>query len=206
MALSLWRVITLSLCGASAVRLQYRAAQPPLVRCSPPRCDAGPESAVAAEDEDEEDKSVKLVPMSTPLGFDELEPAPGPPVPTLQDGPSDGRAVFVSVGMFKAGMMPSEELTARYVQWLSGKRTDDNGQLVTVEPAPSVGLCRASYLNAQQVLPPPGPAPPLLRAITAGMPSCNATNALAPVMSRRCSTRSRTWASASPRRSSRLRT
>ena len=27
-------------------------AQPLLVRCSPPRCDAGPESAVAAEDEE----------------------------------------------------------------------------------------------------------------------------------------------------------
>ena len=85
----------------------------------------------------DDDASVKLVPMTTPLGFEDLAPVPGPPVPTPTDAPMDARQVFVSVGMFKKGLMPSEPLTTQYVQWLS-------------EPATGIGVCRSDYLNAQQ--------------------------------------------------------
>ena len=91
----------------------------------------------AADAKFDEDASVKLVPMSTSLGFEDMPTVVGPPVPTLKDAPKDGRSVFVSVGLFKKGLMPSEPLTTQHVEWLS-------------QTATGVDVCRADYLNAQQ--------------------------------------------------------
>ena len=80
---------------------------------------------------------MKLVPMSTSLGFEDMPTVVGPPVPTLKDAPKDSRSVFVSMGLFKKGLMPSEPLTTQHVEWLSQTTT-------------GIDVCRADYLNAQQ--------------------------------------------------------
>jgi len=145
----IWRTLALvaTLSSAGAVRLQPHARA--LRRCSAPRCAAAPDEAVegaaeaaaaamaAADAKFDEDASVKLVPMSTSLGFEDMPTVVGPPVPTLKDAPKDGRSVFVSVGLFKKGLMPSEPLTTQHVEWLS-------------QTATGVDVCRADYLNAQQ--------------------------------------------------------
>lgn len=76
--------------------------------------------------------------MTTSLGFETMDTVDGPPVPTLsKDVPKDARSVFVSVGMFKEGLMPSDPLTTQYVEWLS-------------QTATGIGVCRGDYLNVQQ--------------------------------------------------------
>lgn len=82
---------------------------------------------------------MKVVPMTTSLGFDDMPSVMGPPVPTLVDAPKDARSVFVTVGLFKKGLMPSDPLTTQHVEWLSNASA-------------GIDVCRADYLNAQQSL------------------------------------------------------
>ena len=70
----------------------------------------------AAGAEEEEDVTVKVVPMTTSLGFEDMPTVMGPPVPTLEDAPKDARSVFVTVGLFKKGLMPSDPLTTQHVE------------------------------------------------------------------------------------------
>ena len=82
---------------------------------------------------------MKVVPMTTSLGFEDMPTVMGPPVPTLEDAPKDARSVFVTVGLFKKGLMPSDPLTTQHVEWLSNASA-------------GIDVCRADYLNAQQSL------------------------------------------------------
>ena len=82
---------------------------------------------------------MKVVPMTTSLGFEDMPTVMGPPVPTLEDAPKDARSVFVTVGLFKKGLMPSDPLTTQYVEWLTNASA-------------GIDVCRADYLNAQQSL------------------------------------------------------
>ena len=136
----IWRTLALlaALSSAGAVRLQPHARG---LRRSAPRCAAASDEAAegAAAAEEEEDVTVKVVPMTTSLGFDDMPSVMGPPVPTLADAPKDARSVFVTVGLFKKGLMPSDPLTTQHVEWLSNASA-------------GIDVCRADYLNAQQSL------------------------------------------------------
>lgn len=127
--------LSLSLAHALQLQLQLRPPQLLSVRCHAVRCEEKEApAAVERGEDDDEDRSIKLVPMTTPLGFDDYPITPGPPVPTEEEPVPDGRDLYTVVGMYAEGLMPSPVLQDRYVEWLEG----------------SGGLCTARYLPAAQ--------------------------------------------------------
>lgn len=122
--------LSISLVHALQLQLQLRPPQLRSARCQAARCSDDD----AAAGDDEEDRSIKRVPMTTPLGFDEFPITPGPPVPTLEEPVPDGRDLYTVVGMYADDLMPSPLLQDRYVEWLER----------------SSGVCTARYLPREQ--------------------------------------------------------
>jgi len=90
-----------------------------------------------SEEESAERYQDKLVdPMTTSLGIeDELEPFPGPPVPSEIPEVVDDRPIFLCLSLYQQGMMPSDDLQAAYFAWLS-----------SVKATTDIGLCLAQYM------------------------------------------------------------